>query len=132
MLRADGLSALLLLAVSVVGAAISIYACAYFGAPAGTAASRQSRYFWPLWLFVLAALNAMFVSGDVFNLYVTLEIQGLAAVALVALAGGSDAVHAALRYLFVSLTGSLFYLMGVAVLVRRLPAPSIWQCSAKS
>jgi len=115
-LRADGLSALLLLAVSVVGAAISIYASAYFGAPAGTAASRQSRFFWPLWFFVLAALNAMFVSGDVFNLYVTLEIQGLAAVALVAMAGGSDAVHAALRYLFVSLTGSLFYLTGVAVL----------------
>jgi formate hydrogenlyase subunit 3/multisubunit Na+/H+ antiporter MnhD subunit len=115
-LRADGLSALLLLAVSVVGAAISIYASAYFGAPAGTEASSQSRFFWPLWFFVLAAMNAMFVSGDVFNLYVTLEIQGLAAVALVALAGGSDAVHAALRYLFVSLTGSLFYLTGVAVL----------------
>ncbi len=115
-LRADGLSALLLLAVSIVGAVISIYASAYFGAPAGTAASRQSRFYWPLWFFVLAALNAMFVSGDVFNLYVTLEIQGLAAVALVAMAGGSDAVHAALRYLFVSLTGSLFYLTGVAVL----------------
>ena len=115
-LRADGLSALLLLAVSIVGAAISIYARAYFGARADTPASRQSRFFWPLWFFVLAALNAMFVSGDVFNLYVTLEIQGLAAVALVAMAGGSDAVHAALRYLFVSLTGSLFYLIGVAVL----------------
>ena len=115
-LRADGLSALLLLAVSIVGAVISIYASAYFGAPAGTAASRQSRFFWPLWFFVLAALNAMFVSGDVFNLYVTLEIQGLAAVALVAMTGGSDAVNAALRYLFVSLTGSLFYLTGVAVL----------------
>jgi formate hydrogenlyase subunit 3/multisubunit Na+/H+ antiporter MnhD subunit len=115
-LRADGLSALLLLAVSVVGAAISIYAHAYFGTPADTPASRQSRYFWPLWFFVLAALNAMFVSGDVFNLYVTLEIQGLAAVALVAMAGGSDAVNSALRYLFVSLTGSMFYLIGVAVL----------------
>ena len=74
-LRADGLSALLLLAVSIVGAVISIYASAYFGVPAGTAANRQSRFFWPLWFFVLAALNAMFVSGDVFNLYVTLEIQ---------------------------------------------------------
>jgi formate hydrogenlyase subunit 3/multisubunit Na+/H+ antiporter MnhD subunit len=115
-LRADGLSALLLLAVSIVGAAISIYAHAYFGAPADLPASRRSRFFWPLWFFVLAALNAMFVSGDVFNIYVTLEIQGLAAVALVAMAGGSDAVRAALRYLFVSLTGSLFYLTGVAVL----------------
>jgi len=115
-LRADGLSALLLLTVSIVGAVISIYSSAYFGAPAGTAASRQARFFWPLWFFVLAALNAMFVSGDVFNLYVTLELLGLSAVSLVALSRSDEAPPAAMRYLLVSLIGSLSYLMGVAVL----------------
>ncbi len=114
-IRADGVSAVFLLALSIIGAGISVYAASYFG-PTTTSNNRQSRFFWPLWLFVVAALSAMFISGDIFNLYVTLEIQGLAAAALVALAGRPDAIRAALRYLFVSLTGSAFYLMGVAVL----------------
>jgi formate hydrogenlyase subunit 3/multisubunit Na+/H+ antiporter MnhD subunit len=56
------------------------------------------------------------VSGDVFNIYVTLELKTLAAVTLVSLDGKPAALRAALRYLFVSLTGSLFYLLGVALL----------------
>jgi formate hydrogenlyase subunit 3/multisubunit Na+/H+ antiporter MnhD subunit len=61
-------------------------------------------------------LNALFLSADIFNLYVTLELLGLAAVALVALAGNADALTAAMRYLLVSLLGSLFYLLGVVLL----------------
>jgi formate hydrogenlyase subunit 3/multisubunit Na+/H+ antiporter MnhD subunit len=115
-LRADGLSVLLLLAVGVVGVLVSFHAQAYFGAVREGDVGHQARYFWPLWLFLVAALNAMFLSGDVFNLYVTLELQGLSAVALVALAGGRAALGAALRYLLVGLSGSLMYLMGVALL----------------
>ena len=43
-------------------------------------------------------------------------MNGFSAVALVALAGNRAALGAALRYLFVSLSGSLSYLMGVALL----------------
>ena len=64
----------------------------------------------------MAGLNALFLSSDVFNLYVTLELVGLSAVALVALGGTRRSRRAALRYLFVGLSGSLFYLMGVALL----------------
>jgi formate hydrogenlyase subunit 3/multisubunit Na+/H+ antiporter MnhD subunit len=115
-LRADGLAVLLLLAVSVVGLLVSVYARSYFGPAGSTEAGRGARSFWPLWLFLLASLNTLFLSGDAFNLYVALELQGLSAVALVALAGDRAALDGALRYLFVSLTGSLFYLMGVALL----------------
>jgi formate hydrogenlyase subunit 3/multisubunit Na+/H+ antiporter MnhD subunit len=115
-LRADGVSATLLLAVTLVGALVSIYAHGYFGSASAGESSRKTRYFWPLWSFLLAALCAMLVSGDVFNIYVSLELQGLSAVALVALDGKPPALRAALRYLFVSLTGSLFYLLGVALL----------------
>jgi multicomponent Na+:H+ antiporter subunit D len=74
------------------------------------------RRFWPLWLFLWAALNALFQAGDVFNLYVTLELLGLSAVALVALTGSGPALWGAMRYLLVSLLGSLAYLLGVALL----------------
>lgn len=117
-LRVDGLAALLLLVTAGVGVAVTVYAQRYFVSGHGAAepaARHRERYFWPLYLFLWAALNGLFVSADVFNLYVTLELLGFAAVTLVALAGGRAALTAAMRYLLVSLTGSLFYLLGVAL-----------------
>lgn len=108
-LFADGLSLLMLAATAVVGLAITIYSTGYFQ-------NKQLTQFWPLWLFLLAALNALFLSADIFNLYVTLELTGLAAVALTALTGGRDALTAAMRYLFVTLLGSLAYLLGVVLI----------------
>jgi formate hydrogenlyase subunit 3/multisubunit Na+/H+ antiporter MnhD subunit len=115
-LRADGLAVILLLAVAGIGLGVSIYALGYWGPVGRTGGARGSRYFWPLWLFLVASLNALFLSGDAFNLYVALELSGLAAVALVALSDDHAALTAALRYLFVSLSGSMLYLMGVALL----------------
>jgi formate hydrogenlyase subunit 3/multisubunit Na+/H+ antiporter MnhD subunit len=100
--------------------AVSLYALRYFSdadAEDDLAKQRHKRaHFWPLWLFLWAALNALFLSADVFNLYVTLELLGFAAVALVALDGQRAAVVAAMRYLLVSLLGSLCFLLGVALL----------------
>ncbi|MGD8558544.1 MAG: proton-conducting transporter membrane subunit [Gammaproteobacteria bacterium] len=114
-LYADGLSAVMLVMTAVAGFAISLYASAYFE-------KKQSRdsgkelLFWPVWLIMWAALNALFLSADIFNIYVTLELVSLSAVALVALAGKPEANSAALRYLLVGLFGSLAYLFGVALL----------------
>jgi len=107
---ADGLSAAMLAMTAIVISCSTFYARSYFSAKAA------SPFFWPLWMFLWAALNALFLSGDIFNLYVTLELLGLSAVALVALSQTADALSAAMRYLLVSLTGSLSYLMGVALL----------------
>lgn len=131
-LYGDGLSLLMLTATALVGLAVSVYAAAYFS-------GQKERHFWPLWLFLLAALNALFLSGDIFNLYVTLELLGLAAVSLTALNGGRAALVGAMRYLLVSLFGSLAYLLGVALLyhafgtvdiatlsARMAPVPAAW------
>ena len=110
-LAADGLSAAMLLLTQGVALPLAIHARAYFkaGDPAGV-------WFWPLLGFLLAGLNALFVSADLFNLYVTLELVGLAAIGLVAAGGGTQQVAAALRYLFATLLGSGAYLLGVALL----------------
>ncbi len=131
-LYADGLSSLMLIMTAMVGLGISLHASSYFE-------HRKAPFFWPLWLFLWAALNALFLSGDIFNLYVTLELLGLAAVALVALAGGADALTGAMRYLLVSLLGSLCFLLGVALLYHAFgsldiislgrlmtPMPAVW------
>lgn len=108
-LYADGLSLWMLAATAMVGLAVSTYSTVYFN-------REQSTYFWPLWLFLVAALNALFLSADIFNLYVTLELLGLSAVALTALDGGRNALGGAMRYLLASLLASLTYMFGVALL----------------
>lgn len=108
-LYADGLSLLMLSVTALVGFGISVYSSGYFE-------RQHSTRFWPLWLLMLAALNALFFSADIFNLYVTLELMGLAAVALAALTGSRDALSGAMRYLLASLLGSLSFLFGVALL----------------
>jgi len=119
-LRADGLSTLMLAMSAVIGVAVSVYAARYFSdedAEDDLEAQRHKRaYFWPLWMFLLAGLNGLFLSADIFHLYVTLELLGFSAVSLAALAGQRAALVAAMRYLLVSLLGSLCFLFGVALL----------------
>ncbi|MBK6865001.1 MAG: hypothetical protein IPG91_16515 [Ideonella sp.] len=110
-LAADGLSAAMLLLAQCVALPLAIYARSYFKAGDPAAA-----WFWPLTGFLVAGLNALFLSADLFNLYVTLELVGLAAVGLVAAGGGAPQVAAALRYLFATLVGSGAYLLGVALI----------------
>ncbi len=114
-MHADGLTALLLCLSALVGLGASVYALGYFTPHAGEPGHRDAAAgWWPLWLLLWSALNALFLAADAFNLYVALELMGLAAVALVALE--AHAVAAATRYLLVGLLGSMFYLLGVGLL----------------
>ena len=124
-LAADGLTAVMLLLTQAVALAMAVYARAYFADrgfrapgyrdhPVAATATPQD-YFWPLTGFLLAGMNGLYLSTDLFNLYVTLEVVGLAAVGLVAAGGGAGPLAAALRYLLVSLAASMIYLMGVAL-----------------
>lgn len=109
-LHVDPLAALMVLMSAVVAACVSlgIRHDAFVKEPMA----------WPLWLGLWSGLNALFLSGDLFNVYVTLELVGLTAAALSGLGTAREAHEAALRYLLVSLIGSLCYLMGVALLYR--------------
>lgn len=103
--QVDGPSAAMLLLTTLVVGGSALYRAAE---------GVRSRYFWPLWLFLWSGLNALFLSADLFNLYVTLEFVSLAAVGLIALAGG-PALAAAWRYFLATLLGSSVYLLGVAL-----------------
>ena len=109
-LYVDGLSLLMLWLTAVVGICVSIYSLFYFRSDA------TAQSFWPLWLLLWCGLNALFLSADIFNLYVTLEMITLSAVPLIVLAGNGAALAGGLRYLLYALLGSLVYLLGVALL----------------
>ncbi len=107
--QADGLTTLLLLVSVTLHLLVSAYA--------GSIQRRNPlpAAFWPLSNLLLASLQALWLSRDLFNLYVCLELLGMVAVALVTLSG-DKALRPALDYLLYSLFASLCYLLGVALI----------------
>jgi multicomponent Na+:H+ antiporter subunit D len=112
-LRADGLAASLALVTAVISACGGVYRLV---SPPEAMHGAAARWFWPLFFLLGAALNGVWLAADLFNMYVGLELLGLSAVGLVAVAGTTAALSAALRYLLAALLGSLAYLLGVALL----------------
>ncbi len=115
-LRADGLSGAMLLATAIVLAAIALFARADFPEAPGGGESRASFIFWVLLPAVWVSLNTVFLAGDLFTLYVALELLTFAAVPLVCLDGHAETLRAALRYLLFALLGSVLYLLGAVLL----------------
>jgi len=101
----DGLSATMVVLVAVVALGVLAYA---------RAAGPRSNAFYATYLLLVAGLTGMSVTGDVFNMYVFLEITGLAAYALVASGDGGRPALAALKYLLVGTVGASLFLLGIA------------------
>jgi len=107
----DPLAAFMAVIVSFIGLLVVIY-------PVDAAFDvRPSRGMplYPLVLLLLTGLMGVMLSGDLFHLFVFLEIYALATYGLVAL-GGDRGVLASLRYLLLASVGSGTYLLGVGFL----------------
>ena len=115
-LRADGLSAVMMSITAVVICVIGVFAREDFRTPPGSVEARASFAFWILLLAIWGALNMVFLGGDLFTLYVALELLTFSAVPLVSLDGRSETLQAALRYLLFALLGSVLYLVGTVLL----------------
>ncbi|NYS26104.1 oxidoreductase [Rhodobacteraceae bacterium 2376] len=113
-LRADGLSVAMLAMTAAVGLLVSL------GALDALRDARQTRYFWPLWLLLLTGMNGVYLSTDIFNLYVMIEVIALAAVGLTVLSGTRAALRAGLEYMYASILGALLFLMGVGFVYLQL------------
>ena len=115
-LRADGISAVMMLTTAVILCATALYAWTDFRQSEDKPEERMPFVFWALMFGIWGALNALFIGGDLFNLYVAIELVTFAAVPLVCLKGGEATLQAALRYLLFALLGSMLYLLGTAML----------------
>jgi multicomponent Na+:H+ antiporter subunit D len=71
--------------------------------------------FYSLAMLLLAGLSGLVITGDLFNLYVFLEISALASYALVAM-GDKPAPLGAFRYLTLGTSAAAFYLIGLALI----------------
>lgn len=115
-LRADALSAVMMAITAMVVCAVGVFAHADFRTPAGASEARAPFSFWILLLAIWSALNTVFVGGDLFTLYVALELVTFAAVPVVCLDGRAETLQAALRYLLFALLGSVLYLVGTVLM----------------
>jgi multicomponent Na+:H+ antiporter subunit D len=73
------------------------------------------NHYYALFCLLVAGLLGMTATGDVFNLYVLLEISALSSYGLLAL-GRGPAYFATFKYLIVGTIGACFYLLGVGYL----------------
>jgi multicomponent Na+:H+ antiporter subunit D len=72
--------------------------------------------FYTLFLLLVAGMNGVIIAGDIFNLFVFLEIASVSSYALVAYGVEKEELEAAFKYLVMSSVASLFILLGIAFL----------------
>lgn len=92
---------------------VALVALVHAGRSAAHEIAGSLTSFYVLTMLLLAGLTGMVVTGDLFNLYVFLEISALAGYALIA-RGDTRAPVAAFRYLTLGTAGAAFYLLGLA------------------
>ncbi len=104
----DPLSAFVTLALNVVAFVVLCHA----GAVVDRELPGREVPYYALALLLLCGANGMILTGDVFNLYVFLEIFSLAGYGLIGI-GEKQASVASFRYLIMGTVGASFYLLGV-------------------
>ncbi|MDP8247188.1 MAG: monovalent cation/H+ antiporter subunit D family protein [Candidatus Tritonobacter lacicola] len=103
----DGLSAFMLVTVNLVTLLVAVYSVNY-----------MKRYtdrwqFYCLFMLMVAGMNGLIISGDLFNLFVFLEIAAIASYALVAFGTEREELEAAFKYAVMGTVASCFILLGI-------------------
>lgn len=111
--RIDTLSAAMLILVAGIGALSLLYARASVAREIPPA---RASLFYSLMLLCLTGLLGMCISGDVFNVFVFLEISALSSYALIAMGSTRRAFTAAFNYLILGTIGATFYVIGIGLL----------------
>ena len=107
----DAFGAFMLLSAAIVSVAVMLYLAASQKRRSGKSA------FYTLYLLLTAGIFGMVSTGDLFNFFVFLEINSLAAAALVSYhRKGGIAVEGAIKYAVVNTIGGLMVLAGIGLL----------------
>lgn len=103
----DRLSALMMLLTSVLALACSIYSVAHW--------HRAGVNFHALFLLQIMGLNGVFLTGDLFNLFVFIEILLAASYGLLLHGSGRARVQAGLHYIAINLFASSLLLISISM-----------------
>jgi multicomponent Na+:H+ antiporter subunit D len=109
-LVADRFSALLLVVAEVTLFVVLVYA---IGEPG---AERNHVGFQSAYLVLAAGIAASFLTGDLFNLFVSFEMMLTASYVLLTLGGRAEQVRSGMTYIVISLLASSLFVMALALL----------------
>jgi multicomponent Na+:H+ antiporter subunit D len=109
-LRLDGLSVLMLIAINGIGLCASLFSVSYMNRY-----TARGRYY-SLFLLMVAGMNGVVLTGDLFNLYVFMEIAAIASYALVAFGCQHEELEAAFKYTVLGSVASALILIAVGIL----------------
>jgi multicomponent Na+:H+ antiporter subunit D len=101
--------------MAVLVSGISLLVCFYSRKSVEKEVPGRFVHFYCIFLLLATGLLGMVVTGDMFNLYVFLEISSITAYALIAI-GEDGAPLASLNYIILGTIGASFYLLGVGYL----------------
>lgn len=106
----DGLSGFMLVTVNLVAFFVCIYSLSY-----------MERYtdkpkFISLFFLMLTGMNGVILTGDLFNLFIFLEIASIASYALVAFGTEAEELEAAFKYTVMGSVASTFIFFGIVLL----------------
>lgn len=107
----DHLNAFMLVIVSFVSLVVAIYS----KRSVEQELPEKIPQFWTVFVLLITGLLGITITGDMFNLFVLLEIASLAAYALIAM-GEKGAVFASFRYVILGAIGACWYLLGTGYL----------------
>jgi len=110
MLVVDHLSVLMLLTVNLVALCCCIYSISYM-----EKYTDKWKYY-ALFMLMLAGMNGVIITGDIFNMYVFLEIAAIASYALVAFGCESEELEASFKYLVLGSVASAIILLSIALI----------------
>jgi len=106
----DGLTAFMLITVYGVASWIALYSVSYARMYTST------WLYYTLFLFVLAGMSGVVMTGDLFDMFVYMEITSLSACTLVAFGTERREMEAAFKYGVINTLGGLFIIFGIAFL----------------
>lgn len=109
-LRVDALTTLILLTINGLAFVVGIYSIAYLWSY-----TSRERYY-SLMMFIVAGTNGVVLTGDLFNLYVFMEITAIASYALVAFGGETEDFEASFKYAVFGGLSSALILIGIGLL----------------
>ena len=104
-LLADELSGYFILTNALVTTAVILYCWQ----------QNKGSFFYTQVTILHGCVNAIFICADLISLYVALEVISIAAFLLITYSRTNRTIWVGLRYLFISNTAMLFYLMGAAL-----------------
>jgi len=122
----DNLSAFVLFLVSLVAFFSTLYSIGYM-----RRFSSLSNYY-GLLMLLIAGLNGVTITGDLFNLFVFMEISLIATYALVAFQGEAEHYEAAFKYAILGSISSTLILFGIGCVYSATSSLTLMQISIKS